>query len=190
MGLFIFLNIYSRSCHPGLDKTNFDQFWTNLLALSLQVPMFPHPEDLLASASKIQRDNDLLIAATQVTNTPFPRSLTITTGAELQQACNRPMVVIKREFSDSTSCTFLPSGTQRTEVYHKFMETQRLYGGITSLPIPGWIAQPYIDSLAQKGELRAFVVGGKVFHTVHTWPEDDQQSHEMVDNITPLGQLG
>ena len=63
-------------------------------------------------------------------------------------------------------------------------KTQMLYNGIKSLPPPAWIAQPFIQSLLEKGELRAFVVGGKVAHVIHTCSQHSSQ--EFVDNIVPL----
>jgi hypothetical protein len=182
----------SSTVHPGLNNTNFDQFWNNLLQLSLQLPMFPHPQDLVASASKIQRDNDLMVVASTITRTPFPRSIILDTEEDLRKACKNQALVIKREFSDSTHCTYLPPnegedpGLRLQRVMRKLVETQRLYSGIRSLPPPTWMGQPFISSL-QKGELRAFVVGGRLEHVIHTWTE--QSTHEFVDNVTPLSLL-
>ena len=66
----------------------------------------------------------------------------------------------------------------------KWEQTEMLYSGIQSLPPPTWMAQPFIRSLLEKGELRAFVVDGSVTHVVHTSPEHSSQ--EFVDNVVPL----
>lgn len=182
--------------HPGLNLTNIDDFWVNLLLLSLDVPMFPHPQDLLASACKIQRDNDLMISAVTKTNTPYPKSVTISNQEDLKAACKNRGLVIKRDFSDSTSCTYLPpkdgEPNGRTEkVMAVYEHTKQAYGTIECLPRPAWMAQPYIPSLVEKGELRAFVVGGKLAYAVHTWPspEPGVYSIELVENYTPLNLL-
>jgi hypothetical protein len=151
--------------------------------------MFPHPGDLLASACKVQRDNDLMIAAMKATKTPYPKSVTLTSPDDLRPACQNMGLVIKRDFSDSTTCTFLPGADRETKVRDKFVETQSLYRGICCLPYPSWIGQPYMPSLVEKGEIRAFVVGGKVMYAVHTWPIGDRQGVEVVDNYTPLESL-
>ena len=83
--------------HPGLDESNMDTFWTCLLQLSEKIPMFPHPQDLLSSACKVQRDNDLMIVATSVTQTPFPRSLTLVNIRDLLSQAENLGVVIKRD---------------------------------------------------------------------------------------------
>jgi len=49
-----------------------------------------------------------MIAASQVTWTPFPQLVTLVHGEEILSACQNRGLVIKQEFSDSTSCTYLP----------------------------------------------------------------------------------
>lgn len=180
----------SSTSHPGLDNSNFDRFWKSLLQLSLQLPMFPHPLDLIASASKIQRDNLLMVVASTITQTPFPKSLTLPTKDALLKACANRGLVIKREFSDSEDCTFLPPKREedlekrKRRVKEVWDHTKTLYEGIESLPPPTWMGQPFILSLLEKGELRAFVVGGRVTHVVHTCPQHCSQ--EFVDSFVPL----
>jgi hypothetical protein len=158
--------------------------------------MFPHPQDLLALACNIQHDNDLMTTAMTVTKTPYPKSLTLTNEQDLRTACKKVDIVIKRDFSDSTMCTFLPAraGTdhQTEKVLQIYVETERLYEEIECLPRLAWLAQPWIPLLVKKGEIRAFVVGGKLLHAVHTWPPrtgHDDHHFELVDNYTPLNQL-
>lgn len=165
-----------------------DKFWISLLKLSEIVPMFPHPQDLLSSACKVQRDNDLMVAAVTATKTPFPRSITLTNLSDVESQARNPGVVIKRDYSDSNQCTFLPGKKRQRLVEKKFHETQENYGQIRSLPYPSWIAQPYMPALVDKGEIRAFVVGGKVMYSIHTWQRDPASDYsiELVDNYTPL----
>jgi hypothetical protein len=177
--------------HPGLDKSNIDEFWINLFELSEKICMFPHPQDLLSSACKVLRDNDLMIAATSATLTPFPRTITLNNMGDLRdQSANRG-VVIKRDFSDSSTCTFLPGKHRSRLVESKYLETQDSYEGIKKLPCPSWIAQPYIPALVDKGELRAYVAGGKLMYSIHTWESNGQDgmNMEVVDNYTPLDLL-
>ena len=182
--------------HPGLDSSNFDLFWNNLLKLSLHIPMFPHPQDLLASASKIQRDNDLMVVATNITKTPFPKSVTLNNETDLLIACRRPGYVIKCDFSDSNDCTYLPSNegedakVREQRIKQKLEETKISYRGIRSLPHPNWMGQTYIPSLVEKGELWAFVVGGKVSHVIHTLPANaGNLKIQFVENFTHLSIL-
>lgn len=165
-----------------------DKFWINLLKLSENVPMFPHPQDLLSSACKVQRDNDLMVAAATETQTPFPRCLTLATLSDLVSQAKNPGVVIKRDYGDSNEFTFLPSKKRHRDLEMKYQETQERYSPVKCLPYPSWIAQPYISSLMDKGELRAFVVGGELIYAIHTWERgaDPRFNMEMVDNYTPL----
>jgi glutathione synthase/RimK-type ligase-like ATP-grasp enzyme len=116
-----------------------------------------------------------MAAAMTKMKTPYPKSLTLTSRQDLIAACKNRGVVIKCDFSDSTTCIFLPSSDERSDrrmekILWKYTETERLYEGIECLPHPMWMAQPLIPSLVQKGEIRAFVVRGKMVHAIHTWP--------------------
>jgi hypothetical protein len=154
--------------------------------------MFPHPQDLLASACKILRDNDLRDAAMTKTKTIHPKCTALVSPLELALGCGNGGVVIKRDFSDSTTCTYVPQnagrpGARTADVKGKYKETKELYGGILCLPFPLWMGQPYIPSMVEKGEIRAFVVGGKFQHAVHTWQNaDGSYNAEVVDTFTPL----
>jgi hypothetical protein len=156
--------------------------------------MFPHPQDLLASASKVMRDTNLMVAAMRTRN-HYPRSVVLTNIEDLEAACSNMGLVIKRDFSDSTSCTYLPpkSGEQyrRTErAMSKWQESKLLYRGVLPILTPAWISQAYNPWIVGKGELRAFVVGGKVRHVVHTLPDESGGHHnQFVDNFTPLDLL-
>jgi len=186
---------FSSNVHPSLEVTNMDLFWINLLKLSTQIPMFPHPQDLLASGCKVQRDNDLMIVATSVTRTPYPRSITMTTWEELEKQSRNTGIVIKRDYSDSNNCTFLPPKTRKDNsryqsLKEKFIETEESYQGIKKLPYPSWIGQPYMPGLIDKGEIRAFVVGGKLIHSTHTYPTPlHPWNSDVVVNYTPLDLL-
>jgi hypothetical protein len=166
-----------------------DKFWGNLLHLSDQVPMFPHPLDLLSAACKVQRDSDLSIVAANITQSPYPRSILLRTEAELERSCGDTGVVVKRDFSDSATCTFMPGRDRVQAVTRKEAETDILYSGIQGIPRPRWMAQPFNLDLAHKGELRAYVVGGVFQYSVHTWFQGSTVQHEFVDNYTPLDLL-
>jgi len=53
------------------------------------------------------------------------------------------------------------------------------------------MAQPFNPLLVEKGEIRAFIVEGRMMHAVYTWIFNRQQKdyHQMVDNYMPLGWL-
>lgn len=169
-----------------------DKFWIHLLQFATMIPMFPHPLDLLASANKIQRDKDLQEVAREVTGTIFPASKTLLDRRSVQLACSNDKLVIKRGFSDSSTSTFMPGGMSREAgILEAFERTKRAYLDVQFIPKPIWFAQPYIPALAQKGELRIFVVGLKVAYIVHTWNQrySSNTRAECVDNITPLARL-
>lgn len=158
--------------------------------------MFPHPQDLLASACKVQRDNDLMIAAGSTTLTPYPRSLTLVDEESLRRQATNPGLVIKRDYSDGSLWTFLPKRddkdgrARREHIRKRFLETQKCYQHITQLPYPSWLAQPYMPGLVEKGEIRAFLVGGKLRYAIHTWPGPNEDLYmDLVENYTPLNLL-
>jgi hypothetical protein len=87
-----------------------------------------------------------------------------------------------------TTCTFLPTET----LLQKYAESEILYEGIECLPHLAWLAQPWMPSLVEKGEIRAFVVRGKLLHAVHMWPQSTGgliHNFELVNNYMPLKQL-
>ena len=101
-------SVVSKNVHPGLVPSNMDRFWNSLLWLSETTPMFPQPQDLLNSACKVQRDNDLMIAATTATQTLYPWSLTSMNKKDLITQAENKGVDIKRDFRDLSKWTFLP----------------------------------------------------------------------------------
>lgn len=151
--------------------------------------MFPHPQDLISAGCKVQRDADLTIVAQTITRSPYPKSVVLRTEVELRDACHKRLV-IKRDYSDSTSCTFLPAKAYEEAVIKEDRETRRLYSGIRRIPRPVWMGQPFNQHLADKGELRAFVVNKQLRYTVNTSLQSSGLFHiEFADNYTPLDRL-
>jgi len=76
-------------------------------------------------------------------------------------------------------------------VRHKWEETELLYDGIQYLLRLSWMAQPFNPSIVEKGELRAFVVAGKMVHVIHMLLdlEGGTQCQEFMNNLMPLSLL-
>ena len=100
-----------------------------------------------------------MIAATSETRTPYPKSLTLVELGEVLVQAQNSKVVIKRDYSDSSKWTFLPSRTRARVIEGKFQETFDHYHKIKKLPYPAWITQPYMPDLRKKGEIRVFFGG-------------------------------
>ena len=67
--------------------------------MSEKIPMFPHPLDLLNSACKVKRDDDLMTVATSNTLTPYSKYLTLVGLDDLLKLADNSKVVIKRDYS-------------------------------------------------------------------------------------------
>lgn len=182
------MNSYTSTNHPGLTDITFDIFWSNLLLFATKQPMFPHPKDLVASAAKLQRDNDLMLVALETTKTAYPRTVPLRNHEEFLVACSSQQLVVKRDFSDCNIHLLIRADPANKEhAQSQWEKTQDMYRNIRCLPRPTWFAQQYVPALQQKGELRAFVAGTRMFHCVHTWVDSGGNvCTEVVDNVTPL----
>jgi hypothetical protein len=150
--------------------------------------MFPHPKDLIASAAKLQRDNDLMLVALETTKTAYPRMVPLRTHKEFMEACSSQQLVVKRDFSDSNIHLLIRANpAQMKHTQSQWKKTQERYRNVTCLPQPTWFAQRYVPALQEKGELRVFLAGTKISHCVHTWTDEGGNlCTEIVDNVTPL----
>lgn len=182
------MSSYNRTNHPGLTGFTFDTFWSNLLLFASRQPMFPHPKDLVASAAKLQRDNDLMLVALETTKTAYPRVVPLRNYEEFLAACSSPQLVVKRDFSDcSVHQVIRADPAQMKCTLSQWEKTEDLYRNVRCLPRPTWFAQHYIPALKEKGELRVFVAGTRMFHCVHTWVDDGGNvCMDAVDNVTPV----
>ena len=188
------IELWDSNHHPEVDKVTFGRFWRNLLAFGNTNPIYPHPLDQLFAGAKCQRAADLATVARTVTRTPHPTMKSATTLAQLRDVWDRKEVVIKREFSDSSTHSHCWSPDRPKKVMDEYHETMNDYGPIRSsgIPPPCWLIQPYIQELPGKGELRAFFADNKFKYCIHTWPEPDAEGTsgtagmEYVTQYTPL----
>jgi hypothetical protein len=109
---------------------------------------------------------DLTDVATSVTQTVFPHSLLVSDQKTMETTCLNKAVLIRWEFSDSLSSTFMPKERSLDHVMKAFEKSQKDYKDIHFLLQPHWFAQPYISALEKKGELRIFVIGLMVSYIV------------------------
>lgn len=132
--------------------------------------------------------------AANYTKTPYPKILPIRdpTDFTFQQ---RENLYIKREFSES-SCHVLkvtPS-LEFTEHFANLVEeTKELYDhpSIRNMGIQvRWFAMSYVDGLQRLGEIRLFLMGGKISHAVLTEVNDNGTITEStVQHYTPLDMI-
>ena len=94
--------------------------------------------------------------------------MTICNTEQLKYACENKYLVIKQDYSDSMSCTFMPGWNCLLHVMEKDRQMSIEYSGIKTIPTPSWMGQVFNPQLAGKGELWVYVVGGILQYMIHT----------------------
>lgn len=91
-------------------------------------------------------------------------------------------IVIKRTHSDSGIHVLLPGDPNRNWEYML---------AHSEIPRCRWFGQTYVETLHRLGEWRAFVVGGKIIYTVHTFQNSrrDTWKWDMVREYYSLREL-
>ena len=182
------MDSYTSTNHPGLTGVTFDTFWSNLLLFAFRQPMFPHPKDLVASAAKLQCDNDLMLVALETTKTAYPQTMPLQSYEEFLAACSSKQLVVRQDFSDCNIHLLIQADSaEMKHIQSQWKETEEMYRNVRCLPHPTWFAQQYVPALQEKGELQIFVTSTRMFHCVHTWVDNRGNiCTEVVDNVTPL----
>ena len=154
--------------------------FANVKHLSDQVCVYPQPDQLIFRGRKTYLIRQLREIAAEVTKTPFPKAFVLENPLD-EEYVDHESVVIKREYSECGDHVFLPSRIRqkeddaassrkedlkamvsRTKRYYKFPELKNL--GV----VPQWFMVPYLDTVRDLGELRAYFFAGRLRYVLHT----------------------
>jgi translation elongation factor EF-Tu-like GTPase len=155
--------------------------------------IWPHPEELFVSGSKIHGYETLRVASLSIgTPTPlFVMAGDLVEDVHFLKNLENGIIsgVLKRDYSMKGEHVITPSTVGSVEKIKKSKnEVERTWKTVEKMfGVPHWFIQPFVAHLVHVGEVRAFVVEGRLVYKVTTTPrEDGSLSVNDEENIRPL----
>lgn len=152
----------------------------NIEFLSDHTAVYPQPAQLLFRGRKTKLLGQLLEVASEITKTPFPECCILEDPLEGGHADDES-VVIKREFSECGIHVLLPQSVRRKEDHKvqsqkddlaEMVELTEKYYNFPELKKRGviveWFMVPYLRTVRELGELRAYFIAGRLRYIMHT----------------------
>ena len=165
---------------------------SNLRSLTEQTIVYPSPDQMLLRGSKLYVIDQLREISRDVTYTSYPEIVLIDNPLDPNLA-TRPGLFIKRSFSDSGKHVLRPSNAKdAAKLPNMVAETSKYYDHepLQKLGVqPRWFGMAFIPELYEKGEIRAFFIGGKLSYMISTQPAGENLRILQVYEITPLHYL-
>lgn len=169
--------------------------FVNLLLLAKKTMVWPHPEELFMAGSKLQSYENLRISSLSMgISTPFY----VTAGENITdpsflKAFSQGKIqgVLKRDYSMKCQHVILPTSPKPSLTIKKsLMQEENTWKRVQGLfGMPKWFIQPIVAHLLHVGEVRCFIVSGRLVYKVTTTPgEGLDHPWEITDHdlIRPL----
>jgi hypothetical protein len=170
-----------------------DAWMVNLKHLCQQSIVYPSPDQMLLRGSKLHVIDQLREIARTVTHTDYPEVVLIDNPQDPSWAL-RPGLFMKRSFSDTAAHVLRASDAKAAAGLAAMVaETKALYDhdSVRKISVvPEWFGMAFVPEMSQKGEIRAFFIGGRLTHTISTAPGAERQLNiSQVFEVTPLPHL-
>jgi hypothetical protein len=150
--------------------------FSNLVALAKNTLVWPHPEDLFLGGSKMQCYETLRVASLSMEmSTP----LYVTVGKKIHDptflknfAGGKVKGVLKRDYSMKSQHVILPTTPNLSSKIKKALkEEEKTWKGVEGFfGRPKWLLQPIVAHLLHVGEVRCFIVSGRLLYKITTTP--------------------
>lgn len=164
----------------------------NLTDLCTQTIVYPSPDQMLLRGSKLWVIDQLREVARTVTRTDYPEVVLINDPQDPTLA-HRPGLFMKRTFSDTAAHVLRACDKDASDLMSGMVTDTKTFYDHDSVRkynvIPEWFGMAFIPEMSQKGEIKAFFIGGQLTHTICTTPLDGQLKVDHVSEITPLPHL-
>jgi hypothetical protein len=164
----------------------------NLKDLCAQTIVYPSPDQMLLRGSKLWVIDQLREIARTVTRTDYPEVVLINNPQDPTWA-HQPGLFIKRSFSDSAAHVLRASDKNASVLMSAMVtDTKEFYDHDSVRKyniVPEWLGMAFIPEMSQKGEIKAFFIGGQLTHTICTAPLDRKLKIDQVFEVTPLSHL-
>jgi hypothetical protein len=163
--------------------------------LAKKTLLWPHPEELFLGGSKIQVYETLRIASLSM---GFPTPIYATLQTDI---CSSTFIkhftqgkiqgVLKRDYSMKSQHVILPTHPNISSTIKEALRVEeKTWKGVRDMfGMPKWFIQPIVAHLLHVGEVRCFIVSGRLLYKVTTTPGLQANSPMQVtshDLIRPL----
>jgi hypothetical protein len=164
----------------------------NLRNLCRQTIVYPSPDQMILRGSKLYVIDQLRKIAREVTHTDYPEVVLIDNPQDPSLA-DRPGVFMKRSFSDTAVHTLRVCDAQAAVHLPALVEDTKAFYDHDSVRkinvVPEWFGMAFVPEMSQKGEIKAFFIGGHLTHIVSTAPSGGNLEIAQVFELTPLRHL-
>lgn len=178
--------------YDTIGPDQLDDWIRNLLDLSKKTIVYPSPDQMLLRGSKLHLIEQLREIARKVTFTDYPEVVLIPNPEDATLTC-RPGLFVKRSFSDQGAHVLRPCEKNSSNLMSDLVtDTRKFYDhdSIKKLNVkPVWFGMAFIPEMSQKGEIKAFFIGGRLTHIISTVPSGHKLKIHQVFEITPLSHL-
>ena len=150
--------------------------YANLSELVTKTTVWPHPEDLFMGGSKVQCYETLRIASLSM---GVPTPFYVILGENISDptfvkdfAEGRVQGVLKRDYSMKSQHVIFPTTPNTAStIQNALNEEKKTWNTVEELfGRPQWFLQPTVAHLLHVGEVRCFIVGGRLVYKVTTTP--------------------
>jgi len=169
--------------------------FVNLSILAEKTLVWPHYEELFMAGSKLQSYETLRVASLSMhISTPFY----VTAGENIRDptflkafSLGKIQGVLKRDYSMKCEHVILPSTPNLAlKIKDSLKEEDKTWKQVESFfGMPKWFVQPIVAHLLHVGEVRCFIVGGRLVYKVTTTPSEGPDSQWQVTNHEPIRPL-
>jgi hypothetical protein len=164
----------------------------NLKNLCRQTIVYPSPDQMILRGSKLYVIDQLRQIARNVTHTDYPEVVIIENPQDPSLA-NRPGLYMKRSFSDTAAhvvrvsdaeaAVHLPAMVADTKAFYDHDSVRKMD------VVPEWFGMAFVPEMSQKGEIKAYFIGGHLTHIISTIPTGRTLQIAQVFELTPLSHL-
>lgn len=188
------MSISSRNTrdYEAVGPGEVEAWMFNLRNLCRQTIVYPSPDQMILRGSKLYVIDQLRKIAREVTHTDYPEVVLIDNPQDPSLA-DRPGVFMKRSFSDTAAhvlrvcdakaAVYLPAMVKDTKAFYDHDAVRKMN------VVPEWFGMAFVPEMSQKGEIKAFFIGGHLTHIISTAPSGSNLEIAQVFELTPLRHL-
>lgn len=164
----------------------------HLKILCRQTIVYPSPDQMILRGSKLHVVDQLRQIAQSVTHTDYPEVVIIENPQD-PSLSDRPGLFIKRSYSDAAAHVMRVGDSKDAARLPAMMADTKAFYDHQSLReidvVPEWFGMAFVPEMSQKGEIKAFFIGGNLTHIISTTPVGQQLKIAQVFELTPLPHL-
>lgn len=178
----------------GVNGKDWPTIFTNFSDLADATSVWPDPSEMFRVGAKLHCQETYQMAAASL-NHSVPLTVVCEDDEDVlkyaQKIQNGEIEgVLKREYSDNSSIVIgsFKKDQAVDDAKAAIKDTKKYWKDITDLTgPPSWMLQPLVKPLIHIGEVRSFIIGGKLIYNICTTPRlDGSMDVAYADRIRPL----